>query len=435
VPPPGPRGTELLGYLENWVDVKWWDENMPGNCLMGCMLPGPFMQKVAPYSAINYGFAFFTKTPNPDQDGCGTKSPAGPCPVWDGENIYLSKAAMQGSHLVDSSTTVEKSSPGGIAIAEVVRMARMHPSGPKRAKITLGGWSDFARIGGVENAVKAGKLMAKATQITFADGVDLDFEHLSPFDKTQAAPEFEAFATLISTLRTELDKVAASWADSATKRLAALHSEYDGLADWKKKNVKDFYEANFAYYKQVASNPPPHLEISWTTRFNAWVPPDDPYNYAIKPLPAWALNSTFESDNEGARFYQNVSEMVDTINVMAYDATGLKFDYEMIFNNFANLGGVDLRKVNMGFEPGEQAASGVWEGLEKDKNVTQYVKDHNIGGAMIWAINPSPKTNPTGSKLCPQTAEALNPILQPTYAWGPAPNYTKCDPNTGYLPK
>ena len=24
---------ELLGYLENWVDVKWWDNNMPGTSL------------------------------------------------------------------------------------------------------------------------------------------------------------------------------------------------------------------------------------------------------------------------------------------------------------------------------------------------------------------------------------------------------------------
>ena len=75
----------------------------------------------------------------------------------------------------------------------------------------------------------------------------------------------------------------------------------------------------------------------------------------------------------------------------------------------------------------------MWEGLEKDKNVTQYVKDHNIGGAMIWAVNPSTKTNPRGAKLCPQTAEALNKILEPTYAWGPPPNYTKVDALTGFL--
>ena len=164
-----------------------------------------------------------------------------------------------------------------------------------------------------------------------------------------------------------------------------------------------FVNTTLQYLDEVAANGAPHLEISWTTRFNAWVPKDDPYNYVTnEPLPAWARNRSFATDNEGARFYPNVSDAIDTINVMAYDATGLTFDYPTIFHNFLTLGGVDLRKLNIGFEPGEQAASGVWEGLEKDKSVTQFVKDHNIGGAMIWAANPSPKTNPRGAELCPQ---------------------------------
>jgi len=404
-------------------------------------LPGPLIEKATPYSALNYGFAFLAQKPMPDQVGCGTKSPEGPCPVWDGDNVYLAKAAMQGSHLVDSSTTVETSSPGAVAISEVVRMARMHPAGPKRVKITLGGWSDYARLETVANAVKVGKLMAKAVQITLADGVDLDFEHLTPFDKMaggtqeKAGPEFAAFAALISTLRTEFDAMAATWNATALKRLAAMNATYQGLEKWKKANVKQFYETNFHYLKEVAANPAPHLEISWTTRFNPWVPKDDPYNYALNnPLPAWAQNTTFESDNEGAKFYANVSDMVDTINIMAYDATGLKFNYSQIFDNFKRLGNVDLRKVNMGFEPGEQAASGVWEGLEKDKQVGQFVKDNNIGGCMIWAMNPNAKQAPTGTTLCPKTAKALNPILEPTYAWGPAPTYSKVDPSTGFLP-
>ena len=114
---------------------------------------------------------------------------------------------------------------------------------------------------------------------------------------------------------------------------------------------------------------------------------------------------------------------------------GLKFNYTQIFDNFQRLGNVDLRKVNMGFEPGEQAAAGAWEGLDKDQEVAHFVKDHNIGGCMIWAMDPSPKQAPTGSTLCPKTAKALNPILKPTYAWGPAPTYTKVNPATGFLNK
>ena len=32
---------------------------------------------------------------------------------------------------------------------------------------------------------------------------------------------------------------------------------------------------------------------------------------------------------------------------MAYDATGLTFDYPTIFHNFLTLGGVDLRTLNI----------------------------------------------------------------------------------------
>ena len=65
------------------------------------------------------------------------------------------------------------------------------PNGPKRAKITLGGWSDYARLATVGNAQKAAKLIAKAVQVTFADGVDLDFEHMTDFDTFAGDREFE----------------------------------------------------------------------------------------------------------------------------------------------------------------------------------------------------------------------------------------------------
>ena len=44
----------------------------------------------------NYGFAFLTALPDPDQDGSGTEKPAGKWDKWAGDNIYLAKAAMHG---------------------------------------------------------------------------------------------------------------------------------------------------------------------------------------------------------------------------------------------------------------------------------------------------------------------------------------------------
>merc|ERR1712139_296345 len=113
---------------------------------------------------------------------------------------------MQGSIAVNDATTVEEASPSIVAIAEVVRMAHMHPSGPKRTKITLGGWSDFARMSTPENGVKAAKLMAKFTAFTFAQGVDIDMEHLSPFTNNfEGADEFAAVNAFVDELRTQFD--------------------------------------------------------------------------------------------------------------------------------------------------------------------------------------------------------------------------------------
>jgi hypothetical protein len=425
----GPRGTELLGYLENWVDVKWWDNDIPGNCLMGCFKAPEFISKTAPYSAMNYGFTLLTTNPNPDQVGCDS----GPCPVWDGENIYLAAASKQGSHAVDGSTTIETSSPGAVAIAEAVRMARMHPSGPKRVKIVLGGWSDYARLCTVNNAKKAAALMAKLVKITFADGVDLDFEHLTPFDNFTGCDEFGAFQALITSLRAELDDVASSWSASADARRAALEKQFAALQPWQRSGAAAFYNTSILHLRELSGFPAPHLEISYTTRFNAFVDPKDPFAYVANA--SQAPSAPYATDNEGLKVWSSaVAEAVDTVNVMAYDADGYLFKYDVLFDNFKTLGGVPLAKLNMGFEPGEQAGSGLWEGLDRDKEVAQYVKGHSAGGCFLWGVNPSPQTNPKDATLCPQVASAVETILKPTHAWGPPSNFTKCDPTTGFLP-
>lgn len=427
---------ELLGYLENWgPDIKWWDENMPGNCLMGCFKPTPFLDQIAPYSSINYGFAFMTTTPDPDQDGCGTVKPAGPCNQWAGDNIYLAAASKQGSIAVNSATNIKDVSPSIIAIGEVVRMARMHPSGPKRVKITLGGWSDFSRLGSAANGVKAAKLMAKLCAYTFADGVDIDMEHLTPF--AESGDEFGGFQAFVTQLREEFKDVAANWVDTANARRTAMQTEFDALEDWKKQNVKAYYTSSINYLQEVASNPVPYLEISWTTRFNAFLPDTDKWNYLLPG--SGQMDKPFATDDEGRKLWPQVGEHIDTVNVMAYDAGtpdggSLRFNFSAIIDNFDKLGGVDPRKVNMGFEAGEQAAGGIWEGEEADEEATRDILRRNSGGAMIWAINPSEVQHPQASKLCPILAGALEKILNPTYGWGPAPSYTKCNPSTGMWP-
>ena len=39
-------------YWENWVNVKWWDNDIPGNCQMGCANPDEFMTATVPYRCV-----------------------------------------------------------------------------------------------------------------------------------------------------------------------------------------------------------------------------------------------------------------------------------------------------------------------------------------------------------------------------------------------
>ena len=41
----------------------------------------------------------------------------------------------------------------------------------------------------------------------------------------------------------------------------------------------------------------------------------------------------------------------------------------------------------MGFEPGPQWNSGVWEGEAEDHKVIDYLKKEGYGGVFFWAIN------------------------------------------------
>lgn len=82
-----------------------------------------------------------------------------------------------------------------------------------------------------------------------------------------------------------------------------------------------------------------------------------------------------------------------------------ELQFSIILSNFEILGGVDPRKINMGFEAGEQAAGGIWEGEERDEEATRDIVRRNSGGAMIWAVNPNSVQHPQASKLCPILAK------------------------------
>jgi hypothetical protein len=424
---------ETVGYLENWGPMtKWWDNVIPGNCDMGCEKPKQYMAAIANYTTVNYGFTFLTETPNPEQNSCGT------CPVWDGKGIYIAnynqwqtKAAV----VTISNDNLVTPNSGAVSISEACRLARMGPyDTPKRCSIALGGWSDWARMATVENAQKIAKLVGKMVLSTFADGIDLDFEHLTPFNGYSKDDEFAAFSALIKAIRAEFNAIPDQYQGFAEERTKWLNVTYNKLPNWEKAQGQ-YFPANMQYMKDISSNidknGPPKLVISWCTRFNAFVPEDDPYNYLLPDSPV--PSSNFATDNEGPKFWNDVKDYVDKVNIMAYDAGSdagpLKLNFTQILLNFV-AGGVPSEKINIGFEPGKQAAEGIWEGLTYDVGVTKFVKDNNYGGSMVWAINDE-----ANSRLDKELIDALSQVIPPVYPSSPIPTYTKVDPNTGYLPK
>jgi len=398
---------------------------------MGCVKPGAFLNHVEPYSTINYGFALLTKHPNADQVGCGNKKPAGGCPVWDGQNIYLADSSKEHSIAISAGTKINAVTPSITSIADIVRMAKMHPAGPKRTKITLGGSSVSARLSTAANGVKAAKLMGKLVAYTCADGVDIDMEHFTPY--ARYADEFGAFIAFITQLRTELSNHAASWQKNAQARITALQAQYKQTCGKCTTSTRTWFVSNIKHLQEVAAMPSPNLEISWTTRFNAFLPSlnySDRFNYLLPDGGMPEESYSFETDQEGTWFWPQVAHLVDTVNIMAYDAgqyggKPYKLNFAQILDNFAKHGNVPPSKINLGFEPGPQAAGGKWEGQEVDELVAKDIASkHTAGGVGLWAINPTPnKWN--ASIYCPATAKAMNDILKPTWVYGTAPNYTK----------
>lgn len=164
-----------------------------------------------------------TENPNPDQVDCGTPPSATQCPLWDQQALYVAAKGKQGSTIVDETTTSATSlTPGVVSISEVCRLARQGPYPyPRRCKVSVGGWSDWARIGSADAATKLAELVGKLVLYTFADGVDLDFEHLSEFEPL--SDEMALYAAFVTALRTQLDTVVRpGWVQAAKDRAALL---------------------------------------------------------------------------------------------------------------------------------------------------------------------------------------------------------------------
>ena len=71
-------------------------------------------------------------------------------------------------------------------------------------------------------------------------------------------------------------QVSTQWVTMATARKATLTAAYAKLQPWQKKTAQ-YYPTNMQYLDEVIANGAPQpLEISFTTRFNAFLPTGSP---------------------------------------------------------------------------------------------------------------------------------------------------------------
>jgi hypothetical protein len=97
-----------------------------------------------------------------------------------------------------------------------------------------------------------------------------------------------------------------------------------------------------------------------------------------------------------------LDQVINFCNIMAYDVgpeympnnqTWTLHAYDDLLRTFVDAG-VPLTTMVMGFEPGGQAAGGVWEGFEVDRQMIRRAVEVNLGGVMFWAINQPPMGTP-----------------------------------------
>ncbi|TDT72788.1 glycosyl hydrolase family 18 (putative chitinase), partial [Allofrancisella inopinata] len=318
-------GKKVIGYWENWK---------PG------LISGDYKgsaEDVAPYTHVLYSFLTLDSSPNPE-------NPANK--KWNSGHINESMAGADVLSVMGNYQNPWDNNYNWQRVRIDSLISLTHANNGKFIW-AIGGWSDL------QQTISDDQIDAFVNQVIEllklgGDGVDFDWEHLSQLADGSPNPNKEQqLATLAKTLKTLRKKL-----------------DDEGMSD---------------------------KQIGYTTRFNAFFESSKDHGFA----------ADFNSDGEGIAIEKwlkdnesSLDEVVNWVNIMAYDVspndmpngkTWTKAVYEDMLNSFSKY--VNPSLVVLGFEPGGQAASGEWEGLELDKQMIDYIAQKGFGGSMFWAIN------------------------------------------------
>ncbi|WP_325099827.1 glycosyl hydrolase family 18 protein [Allofrancisella guangzhouensis] len=328
---PVEAGKKVIGYWENWKPALPEMEGSGGDKSADYYKPS-----FANYSHVLYSFLTLSNQPNSDNP---------PNTNWDGSAIYETMTLKPVLEVMNDTTYSYNWQAGKIK----AMIDATHQEG-KKFIWAIGGWSDL------QQTIKPEQIDSFVTQCVnllkqYGDGIDFDWEHLHQLANGQPNPN------------------AKEQTDTLAKTMLKLRQALDDAGMYDK-------------------------EVGYTTRFNAFFGNSEDHAFPAK----------FNSDGEGLAIDgwlkdhgSSLNEVVNWVNIMAYDVgpeympNGQTWNMEVykdVLNSFSKH--VDPNLVILGFEPGGQAAGGIWEGMDVSKQAIDYVANNNYGGSMFWAINQPP---------------------------------------------
>lgn len=307
-------------------------------------------------------YSFLTLDPNPNPDAPNNVG-------WDGRGVY---ETMTRADVIDVMTEPEGSFNWRWQSNKIRSLQQYCAQKGKKFIWAFGGWSDLTKTITDEQIPTLVEKLVTLLQIGGAHGIDFDWEHVSAHqgNPTLHQQQRVIIAKTICALRTRLNQV--------------------GLSN---------------------------MDIVYTPRYNAF----------------WrggAYNSnSFPTDGEGLDNFGWLRDhclhgmnAINYINFMVYDIAANEgfrdasqpyfelFQYQKVIDSTVAFG-VDKSKIVIGFEPGNQAYTGVWAGMEKDKAVISSVYNQGVGGVMWWAMNEN-----DGTEAGPGRTTGKNAIEQAAYA-------------------
>ncbi len=318
----------ITGYWENWKGALRPQGSTNVND------PAYYSNDIKPYTHVLYSFLTLAKSPNPDNPQAA---------YWNGQAIYESMTQGDVNILMQKypDDTPDYERVDNWQRSKIDALIKTVHNNNGKFIWAIGGWSDLTKTIKPEQIDTFVNKVVELLKLS-GDGVDFDWEHLSQ-DQAITEQQLDTLAETLLKLRQALDKA--------------------GMQD---------------------------KQIGYTTRFNAFMENAKVYGF-----------SHFASDGEGLAINNwlkahnsSLNAVVDWVNIMAYDVgpndmpngqTWSMNVYKDVFNTFAQH--IDKSKIVMGFEPGGQAAGGVWEGMAIDKSVIDVIASTPYGGSMFWAIN------------------------------------------------